>query len=190
MHPWREPVPAVEVDPEEDRLEEEREGLKRERKTDHAPPPAHEPGPEEAEGERQDRPAHRADGEQDPEALRPALRERHPNGVAGAVRPVLRVQEHHGQADPQAREDDVEPQRDRHLDAARLEIRERQDPAHFPRCSHGRTRRDGLAPDRGRDSPATSTESTRAPFMATKVAILSGRAGRRYKDGAVPDEEP
>ena len=67
--------PAVEVDAEEDRLEEERDALQRERQPDHVAELAHELRPQQAHLEAEDRARHRADGEQHRRDLRPSLGE-------------------------------------------------------------------------------------------------------------------
>jgi hypothetical protein len=41
-------VPAVEVDPEEDRFDEERQPFERERQSEHVTEPAHQAGPQQA----------------------------------------------------------------------------------------------------------------------------------------------
>ena len=61
----RDTVPSVQVDAEKDRLREERESLEGEGHADDRPGEPHEPGPEEAELEGEDRARHRAHGEQD-----------------------------------------------------------------------------------------------------------------------------
>src|SRR5439155_8709008 len=72
----REPVPAVDVDPDEDRLEEEREALEREAEAEYVPEARDEVRPEQAELEAQDRAGDDADGEQRQHHVRPAPRHR------------------------------------------------------------------------------------------------------------------
>ena len=71
VHLRRQPVPAVEVDADEDRLGEEREALDRERQAHDVAVGGHPPRPEDPELERQDRARDRADREQHREHLRP-----------------------------------------------------------------------------------------------------------------------
>ena len=60
----RHPAPAVEVDAEEDRLDEERQPLERERQPKHVAEPAHQTGPQQTHLEAEDGSGHRADREQ------------------------------------------------------------------------------------------------------------------------------
>ena len=82
VRPRRDPVPAVEVDAEEDRLGEEGEPLERERHADDRPGGLHELGPEQPELEGEHRARDRADGEEDRGALGPALGELEVDRVA------------------------------------------------------------------------------------------------------------
>ena len=79
------PIPAVEVDADEDRLGEEREALDRERQTHHVAVRGHPAGPEDPELERQDRARDRADREQHREHLRPVPGQRGVDGIARAL---------------------------------------------------------------------------------------------------------
>ncbi len=67
------PVPAVDVDRDEDRLDEEGETLDREREAEDLAELLHELRPQQAELEREDRAGDDADREQDQHHLRPAL---------------------------------------------------------------------------------------------------------------------
>ena len=69
VRPRREPVPAVQVEAEEDRLEEERERLQGERRPEDAAVAGHERRPQQAELERQHGAADRADREEHGEGL-------------------------------------------------------------------------------------------------------------------------
>lgn len=64
MDPRRQPVPPVQVHPEEDHLDEERERFQREREPVDLPEPLHQSGPEHSHLERQDRARHRTQREQ------------------------------------------------------------------------------------------------------------------------------
>ena len=80
----------------------------------------HELRPQQPELERQDRPGHDADREQDQRHLRPALGQRLVGRVAGPQVEALDEQEHRGERDPEADDRDVDGQRQR-LHLARLE---------------------------------------------------------------------
>ena len=79
--------------------------------------------PEEAELERQHGPGHGADGEGHRHRLRPAPREPQRVRVVVAQAAVVGDQHHRGQRHAERRQDDVEPQRERHLAARRREVR-------------------------------------------------------------------
>ena len=113
--PALEPLPAVDVDRDEDRLGEEEDALERERDPERVAEAVHELGPEQAHLEREDRAGHGADGEGDGDDLRPAAGEQHRVGVAVLAAPVLGDQHDRGERHPEARQDDVESQRERHL---------------------------------------------------------------------------
>src|SRR5271156_5567119 len=119
MHPRAHAVPPVDVDANEDRLEEERESLKREAETEHVAKRRDEVWPENAKLEAEDRAGHDADGEQREHHLRPAARKRPVELIPGAQ--VARLCEHHhrGEGDTEADERDVDGQRQR-LDLTRL----------------------------------------------------------------------
>src|SRR5206468_3743769 len=108
----REPIPAVDVDPDEDRLEEEREALEREAESEHVPEARDEVRPEQAELEAQDRAGDDADGEQRQHHVRPAPRHRAVELTARTQ--VARLGEEHQRRkrDPEADEWDVHRQRE------------------------------------------------------------------------------
>ena len=83
--PRREPVPAVEVDAEEDRLDEERERLQGERQPDHRAPAAHQSRPKSPSAKDRTVPDTAPTANSTAERLRPSPRERHPRRVAGSV---------------------------------------------------------------------------------------------------------
>src|SRR5262249_32706969 len=119
VRPAAEPPPAPEVDPGEDRLQEEKHPLNGEREPQHGPVPAHHPPPP--------RPLWTP-----PRAAPPAPARTHPPPPAAPPprRPPppptpppqpdeLGQQHHRRQRDPQARQDDMEPQRGGHLRSRR-----------------------------------------------------------------------
>ena len=99
----RQPVPAVDVDPDEDRLEEEREALDREAEAEHAAERGGEVRPQQPHLEAEDRAGDHADGEQRDHHPRPAPRERAVQRVAGAQVQPLDEQHHRRERDPEAR---------------------------------------------------------------------------------------
>ena len=116
----RDPVPRVDVDRDEDRLEEEREALEREAEPEDVPERRHELRPQQPELEAEDRAGHDPDREQRDHHLRPAHRERPVERVARAQ--VERLDEEHErrERDPEADERDVHGERQR-LHLPRLE---------------------------------------------------------------------
>ncbi len=116
----RHPVPAVDVDPDEDRLDEEREALQREPEPEDRSERPHEARPQQAHLEAQDRPRHDAAREQRDHDLRPAHRQRAVHLVAGAQPQPLGAEHHRRKRDPEADERDVDGKRQR-LHLARLE---------------------------------------------------------------------
>ncbi len=116
----RQAVPAVHVDPDEDRLQEEREPLDREPEAEHAPERRHEARPEQPELEAEDRSGDHTDREQRDEDPRPAPRERQVDGVAAAEPEPFGEKHHDGKGDREADERDVHDERER-LHLARLE---------------------------------------------------------------------
>ena len=130
-----EPVPAVDVDGDEDRLEEERARFDVEPQAEHVAELAHEAGPEEPELERQHRAGDRADGEGHRHDLRPATgqeqRDVVPLAHAAPVRDQCDGRERHAEWHQQ----DVKAQREGHHLACREQVGRRlrrQNPyAHF-----------------------------------------------------------
>ena len=104
----REPVPAVDVDRDEDRLGEEEDPLDREAGAEDVAPALHELRPEQPHLEGEDRAGDGADREQDRRRLRPELREAHRVVVVVAPAAVLGDQHDRRERDADAREDDVE----------------------------------------------------------------------------------
>ena len=115
----REPVPAVDVDRDEDRLDEEREPLEREAEPEDVAEAGHEPGPQQTHLEAEDRPRHDARGEQRDHHLRPAARQRPVERIARAQVERLDEEHHRRKGDPEADERDVDRERER-LHLARL----------------------------------------------------------------------
>ena len=120
VRPARQPVPAVDVDGDEDRLEEERDALQAERDAVDLAEGGAEVGPQEPELERQDRAGDDADGEEGERHLRPALRERLEVRLARAQVEPVDEQDHRREGDPEAHDRDVHRERER-LHPARLE---------------------------------------------------------------------
>jgi hypothetical protein len=113
MRPWRQPVPSVRVNTDEDRLEEEGEPLQREPEPEHVPEVSHPLRPQQPQLERQDRPGHDTDREQREHDPGPAPRERPVQGIAGSQVAVFGEQDEHGERDPEAHQRDVHGQRQR-----------------------------------------------------------------------------
>ena len=103
----REPIPAVDVDRDEDRLDEERDGLEREPQAEHVPERGHEARPQQPHLEAEDRPGHHAHREQGEHRLRPALGELAVHRVARAQVQPLDQEDERGKGDPEADERDV-----------------------------------------------------------------------------------
>src|ERR1700682_6271625 len=109
-----EPLPAIEVEPEEDRLDEKGETFSRERKAEDAARERHEARPEESELEGQNRAGDCADGEEDSKRLRPPAGKHHPGFIVSPQGEAL--SHRHEQWHPNAEdgENDMEPQRGPH----------------------------------------------------------------------------
>ena len=116
----RQAVPAVDVDPDEDRLEEEREALDREAEAEDAAERGREVRPQQAHLEAEDRARDDAHGEEGDHDPAPAAGDREVDRVAGAVAHPLHDQHHHGKGDAEAHERDVHGERER-LHLARLQ---------------------------------------------------------------------
>ena len=122
VHARVQAIPAEDVDRDEDRLEEEREPLDRERQPEHVAEPPQQARPQQAHLERQHRAGHGTDGEGHAHHLRPAARqpERRLVAVAEAVRVSDQREQRH--AETERHEQDVEPERERHLAARREQV--------------------------------------------------------------------
>ena len=114
----REAIPAVEIEPEEDGLDEEGEPLRREGEPDDAAGVAHEDRPEESQLEGEDRAGDRTDGEEDGESFGPAADEGHVDRVTGSQPQPLGDEEEDGQTHAEHGEDDVEGEGGAHLGAS------------------------------------------------------------------------
>ena len=119
VRPATQPPPPVEVDPGEDRFEEEEQPLDPEGKPQHHSVPVHQPRPQQAHLERKHRPGHRADRDQHPHRLRPAPRQPQRHLIRSAEADELSQQHDGRQRDTQASQDDVKPERGRHLRTGR-----------------------------------------------------------------------
>ncbi len=122
MRPWREAIPAIEVQSEEDGLDKKGEPLCRKRKTDDAPGVAHEKRPEQPQLEGEDGAGNGADGEEDGESLGPAPDERFVDRVAGPQPESLGDEEQNRQPHTEDGEDDVKREGSAHLGASGEEI--------------------------------------------------------------------
>ena len=111
----REPLPAVQVDAEEDGLDEEGERLEREGQTDNPAGERGEAREQQTQLEADDRSRHRPDREEDRERLRPAPRECQPHRVARTQVHPLYDQDHQRQSHPEHSEREVEGKRRSHL---------------------------------------------------------------------------
>jgi hypothetical protein len=114
---WCEAIPAVEVERQEDRLDEEGEALEAERHADDAAGEFHEPRPEQPELEREHRAGDGADAEGHREGLRPGAGELAVDVVLRAQPEAFGDHEQDGHADAEHREADVERERRAHLDS-------------------------------------------------------------------------
>src|SRR4051812_38668430 len=112
----RQPVPAVHVDPDEDRLEEEREALERESAPEDRPEGGGETGPQEAHLKAEDRARDHPDGEQGDHHSGPAPGERAVQLVTRAQMTPLGEQHRRRECDPEA------DQRDVHREGQRLHL--------------------------------------------------------------------
>ncbi len=115
VRPRAEPVPAVDVDRDEDGLEEEEDSLDGERDAVRGAEAAHQPRPQQPELERQHRARHRADGEEHGRDLRPALGQQQRLLVAAPDAAVVGDHGDRGEGHPERHQDDVEAERERHL---------------------------------------------------------------------------
>ena len=127
-------LPPEDVDRDEDRLEEEEDALDREQHAEYLAKASCERRPKKPEFEREDGPRDGADRERHRHRLRPPLRELQRVRILVAQAAVVRDQHQRRQRNAERRQDDVEPQRERHLASRRLKRRCEHQP---PRC--GRT---------------------------------------------------
>ena len=109
----RQPVPAVDVDRDEDRLDEERDALEREPQAEHRSEPGHEARPQQPHLEAENRPGHHAHSEQREHRLRPALGELPIERVARAQVKPLDQEDKRRERDPEAHDRDVHRERER-----------------------------------------------------------------------------
>ncbi len=119
----REPVPAVDVDGDEDRLEEEEDPLDREADSEGVTEAAREPRPQQAELEGEDGAGHRADGEEDRDSLRPVARQAKRLRVLLPMAVPLGDQHRGREGHAEAGEHDVEAEGEPHLGAGRQQVR-------------------------------------------------------------------
>ena len=110
-------LPPVEIDAEKDGFREEGESFEGEQKADDLARPSHEGGPQESELEREHRPGHRADGEQNRRALGPTFCQDEIDGLTGAQPSPFGNRHHERQGNADRRKDDVEAQGHGHLRA-------------------------------------------------------------------------
>ena len=94
VRPAGQALPAVDVDRDEDRLDEEEDALDREGRPEDVAEAAHELRPQQAELEREHRAGDRADGERHGRDLRPALREPQRDLVVAPQPEVVGDQDH------------------------------------------------------------------------------------------------
>ena len=120
--PAAEPVPAEDVDRDEDRLEEEEDPLDREQDPEHVAEAPGERRPQQAELEREHRPGDRPDGEGHGGDLRPAPGELERDRVIALEADVVGDQHQRREGDAEAGEDDVEAERERHLAPRRQQL--------------------------------------------------------------------
>jgi len=122
VHPARQPLPAVQVDPGEDRLEEEEDPLEAERHAQHRAVGAHQPRPQQPHLERQHSPRDRSDGDQHAEDLRPSPRQQHRHLIGAAKTAELGHQNDGREGDPETGQNNVESERGRHLSTRRNDL--------------------------------------------------------------------
>jgi hypothetical protein len=105
----RKPVPAVEVDAQEDRFGEERQALERERQPEDIAEAAHQSRPQQPHLEAEHRAGDGADGEQHGGHLRPALRQSQ-RGLVPAQAATVHHEDHRRKGDAEGGQDDVPAQ--------------------------------------------------------------------------------
>ena len=168
MRPAGQALPAEDVDRDEDRLEEEEDALDREQDAEHVAEATGELRPQQAELEREHRARDRAHREGHGGHLRPPLREPQRDGVVLAQAAVVRDQHQRREGDAERRQDDVEPQRERHLGPRLPELRGERD-AQVHRL------RGGLAASAARPSGPRSSRSAAA-------SVRSSTCGPRMRE--------
>jgi len=107
-------VPAVQVQAQEDRLDEESKAFGREGQAEDRARERHEPGPQQAELERECRAGNRADCKQDAKGLRPSACEIQPHVVFRPQPQPFGGEHQQRKADAQDREDDMKAKRRAH----------------------------------------------------------------------------
>ena len=120
--PGAHPLPAVDVDRDEDRLEEERPALDAESDADHVAPLAHQARPQQAELQADHGARHRPDGELDGHHGGPSPGQLHRGRVATAQAEVVHHQGDERQRDAERDQDHVHHQGERHLLASRQQL--------------------------------------------------------------------
>ena len=142
VRPRAHPVPTVDVDGDEDRLNEEEQALDGEGDAVRGAEPAHQPWPQQTQLEREDRARDGADREEHRRHVRPPPGEQHRVLVAPAQPQVVRDKHEDGEGHPEGHEDDVKPQGEGHLLARRQQLRR-------VRCRGKGTDGPAREPDRG-----------------------------------------
>jgi hypothetical protein len=122
VRPRRQAIPPEDVDRDEDRLEEEADALDREQDAEHLAEPPGERRPQQSELERQHGARDRPHRERHGHHLRPAPGEEQRIRVVTAQAPVVGDQHERRERHADRREDDVEPQGERHLAPRRLQL--------------------------------------------------------------------
>jgi hypothetical protein len=120
--PTRQPPPSVQIDRREDGFEEEEDPFESEGESEHCAVPAHQAGPQQPHLEGEDGPRDDSHGDQHRHGLRPAVGEAHGGFVVAAQTDELGEQHERRQRDPEAGQNDVEPERGRHLGPSRKHL--------------------------------------------------------------------
>ena len=123
MRPRLEPLPTVEVDADEDRLEEEGKSFDRKADSHRGPEAGHQPGPQEAELEGKDGAGHGPDRELDRHHHGPPAGDLEGDRVFSRQADAFHQQGQRGKGHPQRHEQDVGRECERHLYAAWQESR-------------------------------------------------------------------
>ncbi len=175
----RHPAPAVEVDAEEDRLDEERQPLEGERQPEHVAEAAHQPRPEHSHLEAEHRAGHGTDGEEHGRDLRPALGEHQRDRVVAHDAAAVHHEDHRREGDAEAGQDDVPSEREGHLLAGREETRR------LGGRGHGGDELDQVRAGAGHE--IDDTPGTALVKVFTK-SLRSTPTGRRTAPGATRPE--